>query len=750
MEKTLFGEKVETPVDELMVWVVSRGFRDFHYCSGVLPVVPWQPLRLVRFDYGDRDVLTAHFDVSGLPLGLFGQATIAARVMDGAGNVVLEGEAAVDARALAVKMPLGDLEPGEYTLVGVLTDAGGTQLGEAPTAMVVPDAAAWLGNTIGLTETVPEPFTPIQVDGQSVHCWGREYRFAASGLPEQIVSRGEELLAGPVTLTTAQTVEWSGVELAGEGRETEVRARGLSDACEMQCASTVEYDGMIRVDLTITPRAAGEIEGLTLTIPVRPERATYLVRTDCAGTGSPADERYGALPAEGWRAEFHPFVWLGDEDRGLVWFCEAPEGWVLPEDGKPIEVARRDGAVDLTITIAAGTLKLDGAQTFTFGLQAGPVRPRPDDWHQFTARHAPIPTSYDYFGIVPTCLRERPDDIARQRERGQKLLVYTFLGEAATCQPEYRYFAGDWRRAGTLGTTSYMHDKVCPASSFADFKLWNFKQALDEFDLDGLYYDLAWPEKCSNPRHGCAWIDANGDAQPRHPIFAYRELAKRTYQLFHERMPRSYFIGHISGNAICLPVVSFVDFALDGEQYAHTVEKDYISVIPLDKMRAEFTSRQFGAVPLFLPELYRRGNHIAEGPTETAMVLTFLHDILVYPAFHNGTVRGKYDAVWEAFGVDGEGVEFLPYWSNTDIIGRDAEDVEVSAYRRQGSALLVIGNLSAEAVNVTLTIDWPALGLAGGVALTDGVSGETMTADGNTLTVPVDGQRLRMIVARTP
>jgi len=403
--------------------------------------------------------------------------------------------------------------------------------------------------------------------------------------------------------------------------------------------------------------------------------------------------------------------------------------------------------VVMQIAMVGQPRQIGGPVTYTFGLQAGPVRPRPDDWRQWTARVAAIATDDAWFGVVPTNLRERPDLIARQRERGNPLLVYTFLGETATNQPEYLYFADQWTRSATAGPTSYTHAPVCPASSFLDFQLWQFRQGLDEFGIDGLYYDLAWPGPCSNQAHGHGFIDDAGELQPIHPIFAFRELAKRTYQMFREAMPRSHIMAHISGNAICLPITAFADHTLDGEQYAHTVRGDYIDLIPLDKMRAEFTARQFGPIPHFLPELWHRNDHIALEPTVNMCALTFLHDSLVFPAFHNGGARQQFDRVWEAFGV-AEGARFVPYWANRDIINRAPGGVDVSAWLRPGRALLAVANLAADPADAALTVDWAALGLAGQVAVTDGVTGEAVACEGGRMAVALEGKSLRMLVAQ--
>lgn len=131
------------------------------------------------------------------------------------------------------------------------------------------------------------------------------------------------------------------------------------------------------------------------------------------------------------------------------------------------------------------------------------------------------------------------------------------------------------------------------------------------------------------------------------------------------------------------------------------------------------------------------------------MALLMLHDVLTYPAFHNGTARMKYDKAWEDFGAAEPDVEFLPYWSNADVVTSAPEGVEVSIWRRPQAALLAIANLSGDDVIASLEVDWQALGLPPGeMSLTDGISEEAVSLDGDRINLPVLAKRMRMLIAR--
>ncbi len=96
-----------------------------------------------------------------------------------------------------------------------------------------------------------------------------------------------------------------------------------SDSEQLKCEgkTRIEYDGMIRADLRLLPKTSNvTIERLDLEIPLRREHARYL-HTWPGQWGSSGNS--GALPADGYHGPLKPFVWLGDECRGLAWFLES-------------------------------------------------------------------------------------------------------------------------------------------------------------------------------------------------------------------------------------------------------------------------------------------------------------------------------------------------------------------------------------------------------------------------------------------
>jgi len=195
-----------------------------------------------------------------------------------------------------------------------------------------------------------------------------------------------------------RSVQWRG-EVPTLLEETPARVAFRADLSgeelDLSAQTAIEYDGLIRVDWSLQPRHPLALDGLTLEIPLRSEQARYLYHFP-GRWGESYNAR--ALPEEGMVASFWPFVWLGDEERGLAWFCESDENW-FPADPDRVTEIVRDGdhvilrlhLVSRPIVLAPGTeqptsfpaSRFPGFPvshlTYTFGFQATPVKPNPED-----------------------------------------------------------------------------------------------------------------------------------------------------------------------------------------------------------------------------------------------------------------------------------------------------------------------------------------------------------------------------------
>ncbi|MBI2301560.1 MAG: hypothetical protein HYU66_21875 [Armatimonadetes bacterium] len=237
----------------------------------------------------------------------------------------------------------------------------------------------WLNDPTGLTDQVPAPWTPVSTknQGQTVvfGCWDRTYQFSSGPLPERVSGGGKPLLAAPVALKLyrdGKPIAWSGAPprvTAQHATDATVSGSLRSSAATLAGTSRLEFDGMLRTDLTLTPTANAP-DRVELEIPIRPEFARYLYHFPGSwGTVRNA----AALPATGWEAAFTPFVWLGNEDRGLCWFCESDQNWSPADAKKAVTIVREGDRTVLRLHLWEGK-PLRQEVKYTLGFQATPVK----------------------------------------------------------------------------------------------------------------------------------------------------------------------------------------------------------------------------------------------------------------------------------------------------------------------------------------------------------------------------------------
>lgn len=322
-----------------------------------------------------------------------------------------------------------------HVRVKLLDRNGGAATKELSQAVTVPDMP-WLGNLLGRERVVVPPFTPLAVRGHGVTCWGRKYDIAPTGLPTKITSAGGDVLAGPVELVL---VDRAGAHrmAATAGRlafseKAEDRAvfsaHGVLPGLSVSVSASMEYDGMIRYELALSPRAGSTVRAgrLSLEIPLAGvthvhgglwsrSRGTVALRVEPAlgewrdsnvptwqpgyvyptgatdlpalylpggdgvvwnSLGVPSGGSYGPFQLPPMVGNFMPHLWAGSMNRGLSWFADNDRGWVHDETVPCFELLRTGEVTTLRVNVVAMPATIDKPFRVVFGLIATPVRPR--------------------------------------------------------------------------------------------------------------------------------------------------------------------------------------------------------------------------------------------------------------------------------------------------------------------------------------------------------------------------------------
>jgi hypothetical protein len=523
---------------------------------------------------------------------------------------------------------------------------------------------------------------------------------------------------------------------------------------------------------------------LELRIPVKPERALYYHWFEA--TRDPKLTNAGALPSGGLKAHFKPLLWLGDDDRGFCWFCESPKGWELGDKDSALQVERGPDACTMRIRMIDRPFAIGGTWSVVFGLMAAPTRPMPQGWRDWL-----IPLNQtnpwgswgpgfnnlsgtdDPGTLVPRAPAAMKGWVRQTQKRGwpvpflpmreptrvipySQIVFWSGKHRDGMPSPEIKLFGPEWNyRRQSPGPRREPDEQiplkeyywVCPASSFAQFYIYKLNQLIDQTGIDGIYIDGPW-NTCSNPLHGCGYADDKGQWQIEYKIWAYRDLLKRMYCLFHEKR-KDPVIHHHTSCWLCIPSISFSHIMLDGEQYhdpGHKIEAHVLDIVPLDKWRAEHTGRQWGPAHFFLPDIPAPWTN-QEPPTRELLMLTNLHDTGLFPGTQNTRLVMRNYQARRLFGV--ADCEFHGYWSAAAWTRCETPNAYVSVYRKPDATrcLLVVGNTAKSTASVVVRPDFVTLKLKAGApdAGVDLESGQKVPILGGAMTLPVKGRDFRLV-----
>lgn len=650
-------------------------------------------------------------------------------------------------------------KPGDYTIRGVARDGNGKVIARssAGTKRLPPmPKPEWLGTKAGITDKVLPPFTPMQTHrteaGIDVRVWGRRYRFGTGLFPEQIETRGRQILAGPMQVKATvdgEPVRWQAQPLklaCAKPHVVEFSRSWHADGVSLTGKVLGEYDGFLRIDWELTAQRPVNLSELTFEIPLKREHARYMFCHRFSGEAW--RNVIGRVPDHGLRSPFRPVIWLGDEDRGLEWLAETDEQWHNTDPNNAIQIARDGGTTVLRLVLVDKAVSLGtpepGPLRYAFGLQATPMRPMArtvwdyrisnvgqwayygfekdakqlDPMKQFGIRTFNFFEHWTDWESYPTvqprhreALKSFVDGLHRQGFH--VLLYFGFL--MSSLAPEYPYLAEECINRPRSGWDEYNYPpqpmqacyRVCYNSAWKDFCLHHLDKLVEEYGTDGFYLDgtAQIAPGCKNTSHGCGYRRADGTIAPTYAVFATRDIMKRIYGIVISRNPNGQINLHQSGEMVA-PSMAWCTSYWDGEQFVPREKEFVLSALPLDMFRTELTGRQWGCAAELLT--YR-----LPCTYEQAAGLAFLHDVPVRPgggASEHARFMSKVWSIRDAF--DCGKAEWLPYWSNAQYVTVERKDVYASLYvHPKNGVLAFIYNLTRKEATAEVELDLARLQL---------------------------------------
>ena len=514
------------------------------------------------------------------------------------------------------------------TVKATLLSPDGRRQHEETRELSRPVNPEWFGNSIGRSEVVCAPFEPLRrTDDRTVELYRRKVRLGPVGLPESILSRGTELLAGPVRLEL-KTEPDNGPDRFGLSLETfsahraEWTSSWAGNVLHVDVRTTLEYDGMLRYNVSLTPASTPlTIERFVLHIPMAREFSRYFGHhaTGTRLTSNSTACKGGLLKR--WFDEYGeamPFTFafmLCAEDRGLQWFCPSDRDWSNHDENAKIAIASDPTANTLVIAIVDIPKQLTQRTQYSFGLIATPVRPcSPDDPTELisgagldalagdgkgkdrdvalrmldTNRDEGQLGVGDYlnsalFGVPRFYDRTQEQvyakAIAAIHDRGLKFVPYASWG-VNNSLPFFETFGYEMLREPfrDISWNCFLH---IMASTFPDWYLHTVKHSRDALGIDGNYMDgTQYPRLAFNELEDMTWTDEQGRLHGTYDVWAQREFAKRLYTFWHHETTPPGLIGTHTSQIPLYFLAGFTDYCASGEY--HLQGKTLEDVCPTD------------------------------------------------------------------------------------------------------------------------------------------------------------------------
>lgn len=471
---------------------------------------------------------------------------------------------------------VADLPAGTFKLVFEYLDGKGKVLHSDFARYYKPyGKAPWEGNTLGLEDTVPPPWTkPAFGDDGVFRCWGREIRLGGKGLVSSMVSQGKELLAEPVAIVLdgqALAFEVVGVERKVSEATYRLKATNADVAATVRC----EFDGYLRFELDY-PAGIGRLEW-----KVSGNRRLFTVFDDCSG-----DMNKDVLAKTGGFVRSFdigkkPWWWMTGR-VGVMGGVINLRGAHIADLGKSGTVDVSDERVTVTTRFIDSPLAAGPRRRVRFYLEPTPVKPKDMDFDCLEQRRIRLWTGYltEYYEVKAPGyeLWDRFERYRQEVKQGLRVFFYNSFNGVSPESPFWGRYGWEW----TKNDISYYAKEVplygemrktnnwgygCPNSrNFLEWKIWGFNWMLNEpvKEMKDLYFDLAEPSTfCRNVSHGCVWTDDFGRKTSDGTFEAIRELAKRSYRLVKAKNADGIIYGHV--NKIRTPCDSFFGFNGVGE-----------------------------------------------------------------------------------------------------------------------------------------------------------------------------------------
>ncbi|MBR2439587.1 MAG: hypothetical protein IKB25_05285 [Lentisphaeria bacterium] len=669
---------------------------------------------------------------------------------------------------------------------------------------------SWAHNQLGISDNVIPPYTPLKRSGNNIESVLRNYQIGNDGLPQQVVSAGKKLLAAPVSFNISingkpqKAVAEKTVQFTAT-KPHEIRYHADWKAGKMKGRTTAffDYDGMLKLTLDFSLPPSEKLTNFDLVIPVSLDNAKLMhVLSDTGKASVTARVPKGKNPV--WESmfidhnsglevdgkvnrfpgTFVPYIWLGNEDRGICWFANNDRDW-LPDDKQSVTLVNRYAdRAEIVIRFVTRPSKLKRSRSITFALQATPTKPMPEkpaNWRKITFGLPQIKGTYraavlgsafhwggeDYFSFAPrdekvfpilreirngnfskekleswikgynpkapflgTMTRSFRNGVYMVKSNPGTIIPYTNMRGLSVREKEFPVYKDEWLMGDYAPKKwrefdgAFGYSALTPKSR-QDYILWCLNRMLDSGVIDGIYFDVTYPKASRNIVSGNAYYDDNGKLRTGCDLFESRELLKRCAVLTWQKRGYNLNMAHMSFTLIA-PVHTWAGSILDWE--ARYGMSDFQTRFSREYIRTLSLGTQTGTVPVVLGSLgiNGKGDRLHVQRTLIGMILT--HEIKDWALGwgRNGLYEKIMRQLYE-FGYGEPDCKVFRDWDDNFPVTIKGVDYSALALSGNGKMLLIICDYgNGGTAEVTLK---PGTGLKGVFRCSDNTPVKTLKND---------------------
>ena len=637
----------------------------------------------------------------------------------------------------------------------VLEDAGDSELWRH-------SRLRWLDSTIAIDDEVTAPYLPLEVCGNAVQCLGRKVILNDTGLPENIISffspaavgrierRGRELFAAPINFvieTSSGCIKWTGNKvlfLSQKPGSVEWQSSSKGDGFILNCRAVMEFDGHITYELILKAQRPTQVKDIRLEIPFRRDVVKYLMGMGHKGGYRPKGFFWK------WNSELNQdSVWIGDVSGGLQCKLKGPNyrrpvfnqykygplnippDW--DNDGKG--GCRLDEAGDDRVVLRAysgpRSIAADEQLHFYFDLLITPLKPVEVAKHWNTRLYHVISlyeavkwgvntiivhhgadggdfNPYINYPFYPEAVKDLASYIKEVHQKGFRAIIYYTVRELSNHTVEL------WalRSLGDeiLVSGKNVHGDSCPGGDawLRKHLQTNYAPGWKRVVYSGKYKGQADVSILNNGMsrwnnyylEGLKWLIDNNveiDGLFIDCVGYDRKVMQRVRKVLDRNRLGSLINMHSSNHFndwqgwansanVYMELFPYMDSIFYGERFDCNQSPDFWLI--------ESTGIPYGLTG----ETPQDNDNPWRG---------MIYGMTSHPPYWGNPVHiWKF---WDEFGIQDS--EMIGYWSPNCPVKTSHKDILATVYRKKDKTLVSVASWANETVDVTLQIDWKALGI---------------------------------------